>query len=112
LPHPHSPEQVQCSTPTSPAGVTLQLAVYAVHFCWGRGFQSVQGLHVPRVWVGGMGRESHVIGEAHLFILQIHASSFRASQLGEMGSTLLSTAWRKDGFHRLGVQDVASFDSD
>jgi hypothetical protein len=36
--------------------------------------------YVPGGWAG----ESHVVHDVHLFILQVHASSFGADRLGEM----------------------------
>jgi hypothetical protein len=47
-----------------------------------------------------------MVHDAHLFILQIHASSFGAGWWGEM------VAQHREAFHRLGVQDVAEFYSD
>jgi hypothetical protein len=41
---------------------------------------------------------------AHLFILQIHASTFGTDWQGEI-------LWHRESFHRLGVQDVTEFDS-
>jgi hypothetical protein len=52
-------------------------------------------------WVG----ESHVLCDAHLFVLQIHTSSFEINWQREM-------AMHREVFHGLGVQDVAEFDSD
>jgi hypothetical protein len=64
--------------------------------------QSAQGLR----WIMFLGsEESCVMGDAHLFILQILASSFETSWQGEM-------AWCREAFHGLGVQDVAEIDSD
>jgi hypothetical protein len=51
--------------------------------------------YVPRGWV----RELHLVSDAHLFILQIHASSFEADQGGEMA--LLFSVWR--GVRRLSM---------
>jgi hypothetical protein len=50
--------------------------------------------YVPRGWV----RESWVVHDAHLFVLQIHASNFETSWWGEM-------VWLREAFHRLGIQD-------
>jgi hypothetical protein len=57
--------------------------------------------YVPMGWVG----ESHVLCDAHLFVLQIHTSSFEINWQREM-------AMHREVFHGLGVQDVAEFDSD
>jgi hypothetical protein len=57
--------------------------------------------YVPEGWVG----ESHMISIAHLFVLQIHASSFGTGQWGEM-------AQNREAFCRLGFQYVTEFDSD
>jgi hypothetical protein len=46
-----------------------------------------------------------MVHDACLFVLQVHASSFGISWQGEM-------LWHKEAFHRLGVQDVAQFNSD
>jgi hypothetical protein len=46
-----------------------------------------------------------VVYDAHLFVLQIHASSLGTSQWGEM-------VQHKEAFHGLGVQDVTEFDSE
>jgi hypothetical protein len=43
--------------------------------------------------------------DAHLFVLQIHASNFETGWWGEMAQCM-------EAFHRLGVQDVTEFDSD
>jgi hypothetical protein len=63
--------------------------------------------YVPVWWVG----ELHMVSDAHLFILQIHASRFEACQWGEMATTSLSMARHKKSFHKLGVQDVSEFSS-
>jgi hypothetical protein len=39
-----------------------------------------------------------VVHDAHLFVLQIHASNFETSWWGEM-------VWLREAFHRLGIQD-------
>jgi hypothetical protein len=44
------------------------------------------------------------VHESHLFVLQVDRSRFGTSWWGEM-------AWHREAFHRLGVQDVAEFDS-
>jgi hypothetical protein len=46
-----------------------------------------------------------MVRDAHLFILQFHASSFGNGQWGEM-------VQNRDAFHGLGVQDVTEFSSD
>jgi hypothetical protein len=59
----------------------LQFSVYVFQFCWG--IQSAQGLHwiiFPGEWLG----ELSMVHEAHLFLLQFHAGSFRACLQGEM----------------------------
>jgi hypothetical protein len=72
-------------------------------FVGGRGSVFPQAAldYVSRGWVG----ESHVMCDAHLFVLQIHASSFGTSWQGEM-------AWHKEVFYGLMVQDVTEFDFD
>jgi hypothetical protein len=48
----------------------------------------------------GIGRELHVVHDAHLFILQIHASSFEPSWQREMVplfSTLCRVGWPSSG---------------
>jgi hypothetical protein len=52
-----------------------------------------------------------MVHDAHLFILKIHASSFGTDWRGEMTHFFFSVAWCREGFHGLGVQDVAEFDS-
>jgi hypothetical protein len=52
-----------------------------MYFSFAGGVQSAQGLcSFPRGWV----RESRVVHDAPLFILQIHRSSFGACWWGEM----------------------------
>jgi hypothetical protein len=46
-----------------------------------------------------------VLCDAHLFVLQIHASSFGTSWWGEI-------VQHRNAFHGLGVQDVTEFHSD
>jgi hypothetical protein len=50
--------------------------------------------------------------DAHLLILQIHTSSFGAGQWGRNGTAFLNVLRHKKAFHRVGVQNVAEFDSD
>jgi hypothetical protein len=109
LPQPCSLVQVQHSTPTSAVGVRLQFYIYASQFCCGRGsiFLWAALDYVPGRWVG----ELHVVHDAHLFVLQIHISSFGTGWQGEM-CALLSALGCREAFHRLGVQDVAELDSD
>jgi hypothetical protein len=59
-------------------------------------------------WVG----KSCMVSDAQLFILQFHASSFGAGWKGEIVLLFFSSAWHRESFHRLGVQDVTEFDSD
>jgi hypothetical protein len=56
--------------------------------------------------------ESRVVHNTHLFLLQIHVSSFGASQQGEMMPLFSVPHLHREAFHRLGVQDVTEFDSD
>jgi hypothetical protein len=51
-----------------------------------------------------------VVPDAHLFILQFHASNSGASG-GEKWSAFFSVVWHREAFHGLEVQDVAEFDS-
>jgi hypothetical protein len=51
--------------------------------------------YVPKWWVG----ELHVVHDAHLFILQIHACSFGTIEEGEMA--LLLSMWC--GIERLSI---------
>jgi hypothetical protein len=78
-------EQVQCSIPHHIVSVRLQFAVYAAQFCWGRDSICPESVldYVPRGWVGELG-VVHVVCDAHLFILQILASSFGICWWGEM----------------------------
>jgi hypothetical protein len=46
-----------------------------------------------------------VVHDTHLFVLQLHPSSFETGWWGEM-------ALCREAFHGLGVQDIAEFDSD
>jgi hypothetical protein len=57
--------------------------------------------YVPWGWV----RELHMVHDAQVFILQIHASSFESSWWGEMVKC-------REAFHGLGFQDVTEFSSD
>jgi hypothetical protein len=68
------PGQIQHSTPTSAVSVRLQFAVYVFQFCWEEDSVCPGTLlnNVPKWWIG----ESCVWCDAHLFILQIHTSSF------------------------------------
>jgi hypothetical protein len=52
-----------------------------------------------------VGRELHIILDAVLLILQIHASRFEISQWGEM-------EWPKENFQGSGVQDILEFNPD
>jgi hypothetical protein len=108
--HLHSLEQVQYSTPTSAVGVRLQFAVYVFQFCWLGGLVCPGAAldYFPGVWVG----ESHVVFDAHLFVLQFHTCSFGAGWWGEKALLFFSAVWHSEAFHGLGVQDVADFDSD
>jgi hypothetical protein len=75
LPHSHSPGQVQYFTPPFTVGVRLLFSVYAFQFC-SLGDWLCPGAaldYVPRV---GELEELHMVCDAHLFILQIHTSSF------------------------------------
>jgi hypothetical protein len=77
---PHSPGQVQCSTPSLPAvSVGLQFTIYTFQFCCS-GVQYAQGLH----WIIFPGVRNLCVVHVSLFVLQIHASSFGASWWGEM----------------------------
>jgi hypothetical protein len=56
--------------------------------------------------------ESRVVCGAHLFILPIDAQAgLELAVVGRMAPTFLSAAWHGEDFHRLGIQDVAEFDS-
>jgi hypothetical protein len=44
--------------------------------------------------------------DAHLFILQIHASSFGDSQQGKMTMLFSVQHWHQETFQGIGVQDV------
>jgi hypothetical protein len=103
LPHPCSPGQFQHSTPTSAVGAILQFTVYAFQFCWCGKFICLGAAldYVPGVWIGDL----NMVHYAHLFILQIHTSSFGSDLWGEM-------AWCREAFHGLEDQDVAEFNSD
>jgi hypothetical protein len=53
-----------------------------------------------------------VVCGAHLFILPIDAQAgLELAVVGRMAPTFLSAAWHGEDFHRLGIQDVAEFDS-
>jgi hypothetical protein len=71
LSHSHSQGQVQHSTTTSTVSVRLHLAIYIFQFssCGGSVYPGAALYYFPQEWVG----ESHVVCDAHLFILQIHA---------------------------------------
>jgi hypothetical protein len=63
--------------------------------------------YVPGVWV----RESHVVCNAHLFVLQINAAALETASV-EKCTAFLSAAWhREEAFDRLGIQNVTDFDS-
>jgi hypothetical protein len=100
--HPHSTGHI----PAPPLLSVLDYSLLFLLFSFvGVGGQSAQGWHWimflrVRGWVG----KSWVVHDAHLFILQIHASSFETSWQGEM-------VWHRKVFHGLGVQDVTEFDS-
>jgi hypothetical protein len=86
LTHPCSLWQVQCSVPTSAASVRLQFTAYAFQFYWG-GDSICPGAaldYVSRVGGGVL----LIMRDAHLFVRQIHSSSFGASQQGEMALLL------------------------
>jgi hypothetical protein len=70
---PHCPGQVQCSTPPllSVLDYSLLFMLFSFFVGWGEAVLD----YFPRQWVG----ESHVVCDAHLLILQIHASSFETS---------------------------------
>jgi hypothetical protein len=42
-----------------------------------------------------------MVHDAHLFILQIHSSSFGTGQWGESGTTILSMKWHMEGSRML-----------
>jgi hypothetical protein len=64
--------------------------------------------YVPREWVG----ELNMIHDAHLFVLQIHTSSFGAGWQEEIFFFQVGHGVRMEYFHGLRVQDVAEFDFD
>jgi hypothetical protein len=79
-------------------------SVYTVQFCWG-GVSVCPGAaldYVPKGWV----RVSHMVCDAYLFILQILASTTETGWWGEMDQQC------REAFHRLGIWDVAEFNSD
>jgi hypothetical protein len=76
LSHPHSPEQVQRSTPTSAAMLEYSSLFMLSSFVAGGAVCPGATLdYVPRGWLG----ESHVVHDAYLLLLQIHTSSFETS---------------------------------
>jgi hypothetical protein len=103
LPHPHSPEQVHCSTPISAVDVWLHFTVYLFQFCW------VGGFNLPRVcaglcsWIVGRGI-THGAWCSPVCSADPHKQLWNCWH-GEM-------AQHKEDFHRLWVQDVIEFNSD
>jgi hypothetical protein len=55
---------------------------------------------------------SHMVFAAPLFILQGYTAALEPARQEKRCATFLSMAGPREVFHRLGVQDVAEFDSD
>jgi hypothetical protein len=100
LSHPHSPGQVQHSTPTSSVSVRLPFSVWlGGGFCLPRGSAGIFS------W--GVGR-GVALGTCSL----IQAALEPAGGENWLCFFFFSVAWHREAFHGLGVQDGMEFDSD
>jgi hypothetical protein len=80
-------------------------SLFVVQFCWGGSV--CPGAVLVYVTGGGQGSPAQCVVLTCSFCqLTSRQVGSRQQWRGEMLSTFLSAAWRKEAFHRLGVQDV------
>jgi hypothetical protein len=76
------------------------------------GIQSAQGINwiIFLEWGGdGWVGEPRVVHDAHVFLLQFHM--LWSQLVGRNSAAVFSAVQCREAFYRLGVQDVAEFDS-